>query len=97
MFAIEPGLFPIKTIVVPTLVWSNQPIKLITSISLNLVEHVYVLIELVYVLPISFDIFVKLVFVIHVQIVIPLNIFKHLPKTFFQLEIKEMKIDKTPA
>jgi hypothetical protein len=38
MFAIEPRLFSIGTIVVFTLVWSNQSIKLITLASLNLVE-----------------------------------------------------------
>ncbi len=38
MFAIEPRLFSIGTIVVLTLVWFDQPIKLITLTSLNLVE-----------------------------------------------------------
>jgi hypothetical protein len=37
-----------------------------------------------------------LVFVIHVQIVIPCDTFKHhLPNFFFQLEVGEMEIDKT--
>jgi hypothetical protein len=37
MFATKLRLFSIGTIVVPTLVWSNQPIKLITLLGLNLV------------------------------------------------------------
>jgi hypothetical protein len=49
-------IFSIGTIVVPTLVWSNQPIKLITSASLNLVEHVIKLVEPMFKPPISFDI-----------------------------------------
>jgi hypothetical protein len=38
MFAKKPRLFSIGTIVVPTLVWSDQPIKLITSACMNIVE-----------------------------------------------------------
>jgi hypothetical protein len=48
MFATELRLFSIRTIVVLTLVWSNQLVKLITSISLNLVKHVNKPIEHVY-------------------------------------------------
>jgi hypothetical protein len=59
MFAIELRLFSIGTIVVPTLVRLEQPINLIPSIGLNLVEHVFAFIELGFV-------FVELVFVLHV-------------------------------
>jgi hypothetical protein len=52
MFAIKLGLFSIGTIVVPTWVWLYQLVKLITPACLNLVEHVYVLVELEFVLPI---------------------------------------------
>jgi hypothetical protein len=80
IFAIEPKLFSIGTIVVPTSVWSYQHVKLITSIGLNLVEHVYVPIEPMYVLPISSYIPVKLESVLLVKITIPPDIFKqHLP------------------
>jgi hypothetical protein len=48
MFAIEPWLFSIITIAVPTLIWSNQLVKLITSTGLNLVKHVNKPIELVF-------------------------------------------------
>jgi hypothetical protein len=58
MFAIKLGLFSIGTIVVPTLVRLEQPINLIPSIGLNLVEHVFILhvlskilIETIFVLP----------------------------------------------
>jgi hypothetical protein len=57
MFAIEPRLFSIGSIYAPTLVKSEQPISLISSTGLNLVEHVFILlvlydkpIELLYVL-----------------------------------------------
>jgi hypothetical protein len=47
MFARKLGVFSIGTIVVPTLVWSYQLVKLTTSTSLNLLEHVYVHVEFV--------------------------------------------------
>ncbi len=40
MFAIEPRLYSIGTIVIPTSLWLNQLVKLITSRGLNLVEQV---------------------------------------------------------
>jgi len=43
MFATKPKLFSIGTIVFLTLVWTNQPVKLITSIGLNLVKQVNLL------------------------------------------------------
>jgi len=52
MFAIEPRLFAIEIIVVPTLVKLKQPISWISSTSLNLIEHVFVPIEPVSILPI---------------------------------------------
>ncbi len=62
--------------------------KLITSAGLNLVEQVYVLVELLFVLTILFDIPIELISIIHVQIAIPLHIFKqHLLKTFFQTKV----------
>jgi hypothetical protein len=59
MFAIEPGQFSIGTIVVLTLVWSNQLVKLITSTSLNLVEQVNKLVEPVFEPLVSSNILVK--------------------------------------
>jgi len=47
MFATKPKLFSIGTIVVPTLVCSNQLVKLITLVGFNLVEQVIVHVELV--------------------------------------------------
>jgi hypothetical protein len=40
MFVTEPGLFSIGIIVFPTSFWSDQPVKLITSVGLKLVKHV---------------------------------------------------------
>jgi hypothetical protein len=40
MFAIEPRLFSIGTIAIPTSFWLDQLVKLITSKGLNLVEQV---------------------------------------------------------
>jgi len=98
MFAIELGLFSIGTIIVPTLVWSNQFVKLITSASLNLVEQVIKHVEHVSKPPILSDILVKPVLVQFVKITIPLDIFQqHLLETFFQFEIGEMDIDETHA
>jgi hypothetical protein len=39
MFATEPRLFSIGTIAIPTSLWLDQPVKLITSKGLNLVEQ----------------------------------------------------------
>jgi hypothetical protein len=47
IFAFKPWLFSIGTTFVPSSFRTHQPISLITSISLNLVEHVYVFIKLV--------------------------------------------------
>ncbi len=96
MFAIQLKLFSIGTIIVPTLVWSNQLIKLITLAGLNIVEQVIIHVEHVFESLVSFNIPVKLIYVLLVKIVISLDIFQqHLPKTFFQLEVGEMEIDKT--
>ncbi len=38
MFAIGPILFSIGTIAIPTSIWSNEPIKLITLTCFNLVK-----------------------------------------------------------
>jgi len=79
MFVIKPILFSIGTIT----------INLITLTCLNLIEHLYVLHVPSYIL-------VELISILHVHIIISFNIFKkHLPKTFFQLEIEEMEIDET--
>jgi hypothetical protein len=59
MFAIEPRLFSMGTIVVPTSIWSNQPIKLITSVGLNLVKQIIKHVELVFEPIVSFDIPIK--------------------------------------
>ncbi len=90
-FVIELALFSKRTIVVPIFVRLEQLVNLIASIGLNLVEHVYVL-------PFPCDIPVKPIFVLPIQIVIPLNTFKqHLLDTFFQLEVGKMEIDKMHA
>ncbi len=88
MFAIEPILFSMGTIAV----------NLITLACLNLVEYVYVLVELVYVLHFPSYILVESIYVLHVHIIISLNIFKKkLSKFFFQLEMGELEIDETLA
>jgi hypothetical protein len=86
----------IKTIFVPTLIKTKQLVSLISLTSLNLIEHVSISIELVYVLPIMFDKLIELVSVLPFQIVIPSNSFKqHLPKTLVQIKVGEMEIDET--
>jgi hypothetical protein len=98
MFAIKLGLFSIGTIILPTLVWSNQPIKLITLAGLNLVEQAINPIEPVSEPPSSSNIHAKPIFIQCVKIFIPHDIFQqHLLKTFFQPEIGEMEIDETPT
>jgi len=64
MFAIEQGLFSIGIIVIPTSVWLNQPIKLITSAGLNLVRQANKLVELVSKPLVSFDVPIKSVHVL---------------------------------
>jgi hypothetical protein len=62
---------------------------------LNLVEYVIVVVEQVSESPISFDIHVELIFVLHVKIDIMFDTFsQHLSKTFFQPKVGEMEIDK---
>jgi hypothetical protein len=63
MFATKPRLFSIGTIVVLTSVWSYQHVKW-SSPSLNIVEHVYVSVELASILPILFEIRVKPIFIL---------------------------------
>jgi hypothetical protein len=65
----------IGTIVVPTLIKLKQLVNLIPSIGLNLIEHVYVLVEPIFSLHVIFAIHVELVS-IHVQISIALDTFK---------------------
>jgi hypothetical protein len=76
MFATKLGLFSIETIVVPTSIWLYQLVKLITSIGLNLVEHVIVHVEPMFKSHVSSNIPVKLVFVLHVKIIISLDTFQ---------------------
>jgi len=98
MFTIEPRLFSIGTIVVPTLVWSNQLVKLITVTCLKLVKHVIKNIQHVSEPHVSFDIPIKPVRVRTIKIIIPLDTFQqHLLETFFQHEVGEMEIDKMPS
>ncbi len=98
MFATNSGVFSIGTIVVCTSIWSNQHVKLITLTCLNLVEHVIKHVELMFKPHVSSNIPIKPIYVQHVKIVIPFNTFQqHLPKTFFQLEVGKMEIDKTIA
>ncbi len=97
MFATKLGLFSIGTIIVLTLVWSNQLVKFITLAGMNIVE-VIVLVEPMFESHVLSNILVKPVFVLLVKIVIPLDTFQqHLPKMFFQLEAGEMEMDKTPT
>jgi hypothetical protein len=49
MFTIEPRLSSIRTIHVLILIRLKQHVNLITLVGLNLVEHVYVHVELVFV------------------------------------------------
>jgi hypothetical protein len=98
MFATKPRLFSIGTIVVPTLVCSNQPVKLITLVGFNLVEQVIVHVELVSKSLVLSNIHVKLLFTLLVHITIPLDTFQqHLLEMFFQHEIGKMEIDKRPS
>jgi hypothetical protein len=76
MFATKLRLFSIGTITIPTLVWSNQLVKLITLARLNLVKYVIKPIELVSTPHDSSDILVKLVLVRLVKITIPPNTFQ---------------------
>jgi hypothetical protein len=59
MFATEPRLFSVGTIVVPTSIWLDQPIKLITSGGLNLVGQVNKLVEPMSEPLVSYDVHVK--------------------------------------
>jgi hypothetical protein len=69
---------------------------LITLVGLSLVEQVNKPIEHVFEPFVSSIIPIKSVLVRPVNIAIPPNTFQqHLPKTFFQLEVREMEIDKT--
>jgi hypothetical protein len=63
MFVIKVGLFSIGTIVVPTPVRLKQPINLI-PLGLNLVEQVFVLVELVSVLHVLSKILVEPIFIL---------------------------------
>ncbi len=84
MFVIEPWMFLVGTIFVPKLVKLEQHVNLISSSSLNLVQHVFVPIKWIYVL--------------HVKIIILFTTFKqHLPKICFQHEVGEMEIDEMPT
>ncbi len=88
MFATKRKLFSIGTIVIPILVGLEQLVKFITYVGLNLIEQVYVPGEPISILPILSNIHVESMFVLHVQITIPLNTFQqHLPETFFQPEV----------
>jgi len=59
MFATKQRLFSIRSIVVPTSIWSNQLVKLITSPSLNLIKQVNKHVELVFEPLVSSNIHVK--------------------------------------
>jgi hypothetical protein len=87
MFTTKLGLFSIGTIIVPTSIWSNQPVKLITSTSLNLVKHFVKPIELVFEQLVSSNIPVKSKLVQPIKIVIPPNTFQqHLLEIFSNLK-----------
>ncbi len=66
---------------------------MITSVGLNLVEHVYVLVKLVSVLHV---LHVEPIFVLPIQIAIPLHTFKqHLLEIFLKPKVRKMEIDET--
>jgi hypothetical protein len=71
MFATKPRLFSIRTIVILTIVWSNQLVKLITSIGLNLVEQVIVHVEFVSKSLVLSNIHVKPISTLPIHITIP--------------------------
>jgi hypothetical protein len=60
-----------RTIIVFTSICSDQPVKLITLASLDLVQQVYVHVEILIILLISFDILVEPVFLLLLKITIP--------------------------
>jgi hypothetical protein len=64
MFTTKPRLFSIETISIFTPMRSKQLVNLISSIGLNLIEHVTILIELISILPIQYDQHVKIIFVL---------------------------------
>jgi hypothetical protein len=64
MFTTEPRLFSIGTIYVFTPVRSEQPNSLISSTNLNLVEHVFVFVEPLFVLIVLYDKPIELVYVL---------------------------------
>jgi hypothetical protein len=75
MFATEPRLLSIGTMVISTSIYSNQPIKLMTSIGLNLIKRVSKPIEPVLKPPILSNILVKPMLIQTVQLAIPPNTF----------------------
>ncbi len=80
------------------LMFATKPrLILIESIVILTSVWSYQPIELVHVLHDSYNIYVKLVHVLHVKIIIPPNTFKQLFKTFSQPKVGEMEIDKTPT
>jgi hypothetical protein len=95
MFAKKTRLFSIGTIVVPTLVWSNQLIKLIILAGMNWVKQVIKLVQPMSKPHVSSDIHFKSIPIRPIKIAIPPDIFQqHLPKMFFQPEVGKMEIDE---
>ncbi len=76
MFGTKPRLFSIRTIVVPTLVWLDQLVKLITLTSLNLVGHVNKCVEPKFKPFVLFDILVKPVPIRSIKIATPFDKFQ---------------------
>ncbi len=76
MFATKLRLFSIRTNIVLTSIWLIQPIKLITSVGLNLVEQIIIHVDLMSQSSISSYIPIEPIFVLHVKIVIPPDTFK---------------------
>jgi hypothetical protein len=89
-------LFFIGTIVLPTLVWLDQPIKLITLVGIfNIVEHVIELVKPMFKSLVLSYIPTKSIHVQFVKIVIPPNTFQqHLSETFFHPKVKKWRLTK---
>ncbi len=69
-------MFSTRATIVLTSSWLDQPVKLITSASLNLVGHVNKLVEHVFEPPVLSYVFVKSIYVCPIKIVTPPSTFQ---------------------
>jgi len=86
----------IGTIVVPTLVKLKQLVGWISWITLNLIEHVSIFVELVFA-PLIYDLYTYQTSICTICLDNHTSWYfqRAMPKTFFQIEIREMEIDET--